>query len=33
MSDPVLKSRAKLVQAAARRLSAEFGAGGAAKSL
>jgi IclR family KDG regulon transcriptional repressor len=33
MSDPVLKSRAKLVQAAAQRLSAEFGASGAAKSL
>jgi len=33
MSDPVLKSRAKLVQAAAQRLSAEFGASSAAKSL
>lgn len=33
MSDPVLKGRAKLVQAAAQRLSAEFGASGAAKSL
>jgi IclR family KDG regulon transcriptional repressor len=33
MSDSVLKSRAKLVQAAAQRLSAEFGASGAAKSL
>ena len=32
MSDPVLKSRAKLVQAAAQRLSAEFGASNAAKS-
>ena len=32
MSDQVLKSRAKLVQAAAQRLSAEFGAGSAAKS-
>ncbi len=31
MSDQVLKSRAKLVQAAAQRLSAEFGAGSAAK--
>jgi DNA-binding IclR family transcriptional regulator len=31
MSDPVLKSRAKLVQAAAQRLSAEFGASSAAK--
>ena len=31
MSDPVLKSRAKLVQAAAQRLSAEFGASNAAK--
>jgi IclR family KDG regulon transcriptional repressor len=33
MSDQVLKSRAKLVQTAAHRLSAEFGASGAAKSL
>jgi IclR family KDG regulon transcriptional repressor len=33
MSDHVLKSRAKLVQTAAHRLSAEFGASGAAKSL
>jgi len=32
MSDQVLKSRAKLVQAAAQRLSLEFGAGSAAKS-
>ena len=32
MSDQVLKSRAKLVQAAAQRLSAEFGASNAAKS-
>jgi len=32
MSDQVLKSRARLVQAAARRLSAEFGAGSTAKS-
>jgi IclR family KDG regulon transcriptional repressor len=32
MSDPVLKSRAKLVQAAAQRLSAEFGARDTAKS-
>ncbi len=32
MSDQVLKSRAKLVQAAAQRLSAEFGAGNTAKS-
>ena len=32
MSDPVLKSRAKLVQAAAQRLSAEFGASNTAKS-
>src|SRR3982075_1843035 len=32
MSDQVLKSRAKLVQAAAQRLYAEFGAGSAAKS-
>jgi IclR family transcriptional regulator, KDG regulon repressor len=32
MSDQVLKSRAKLVQTAAQRLSAEFGAGSAAKS-
>lgn len=32
MSDQVLKSRAKLVQTAAHRLSAEFGASGAAKS-
>ena len=31
MSDQALKSRAKLVQAAAQRLSAEFGAGSAAK--
>ena len=31
MSDQVLKSRAKLVQAAARRLSTEFGASGATK--
>jgi len=33
MSDQVLKSRAKLVQAAAQRLSAEFGASSVAKSL
>jgi IclR family transcriptional regulator, KDG regulon repressor len=32
MSDQVLKSRARLVQTAAQRLSAEFGAGAAAKS-
>jgi DNA-binding IclR family transcriptional regulator len=32
MSDQVLKSRAKLVQTAAQRLSAEFGAGSATKS-
>jgi IclR family KDG regulon transcriptional repressor len=32
MSDPVLKSRAKLVQAAAQRLSAEFGARDTARS-
>ena len=32
MSDPVLKSRAKLVQTAAARLSAEFGASGVAKT-
>jgi hypothetical protein len=32
MSDQVLKSRAKLVQTAATRLSAEFGAGGGAKT-
>jgi len=31
MSDQVLKGRAKLVQTAAHRLSAEFGASGAAK--
>ena len=32
MSDQVLKSRAKLVQTAATRLSAEFGASGVAKT-
>jgi hypothetical protein len=32
MSDQVLQSRAKLVQTAANRLSAEFGARGATKS-
>src|SRR4029077_9291875 len=32
MTDQVLQSRAKIVQAAATRLSAEFGASGAAKS-